>query len=376
MAKFSFAELAEDAGAATGNFAKKAATAGANFACGLYKDYPGPILANPGSKFLGGLWDTLCAGRPAGLPIAPVPAFTGGQCIGETYNVDADRTYGDNIYFDTIRVSFPGEAYGPIRGIKTVNGNHFLIHSDSVGNLKETNFGSGGSFVYKISSVSREDGQVDNCGDPGADYPEAQIPINRLTGSTTIVQNDGASITLPIVYTPISGSLPINVDVGGVPIKFDFDGAEVGENAQLAGIDELIARLADLDAALDRLEQKELARSEKEKNSLIRAEDLEEELADEDPNKEGIERLAGVMLEVTTIPQNAKQQFGIGGPNLIYAGWLEFKKGTFCFPRERIQFTKNIYAAPLDADGFAYTLYIGFEGRNTVIKFKPNQEEI
>lgn len=192
----------------------------------------GTLLGGPFGGFLGGtagafvgrmasdsLYNAVFGSKQQAVKSKPKtepPPFTGGQSIGRIYTVDAKRTYGDNIFLDVVRVSFPGIAYGPIRGIRTNNEQqNFLIHSDSVGNLQETIFGTGSSFVYKIVSAIPEDGQPDTGGNIGTVSPNAQAlkpstlqsspylpPASYLPGNQS-----GAVPTLKTV-TPPPADLP------------------------------------------------------------------------------------------------------------------------------------------------------------------------
>jgi len=387
MADFTLSELAEGAGTGTANFGKNVANRGADFICGLYHDYPGPVLQNPGSSFLKGFWDSLCVGRPAGLPAQPTRMFDGGQCIGVPYVITIGYWYSetDGPYNSGLAVK------GPISGVRLdpADGRTAqVLARPSGGSMANPQVWLNVSSLpypahhITVQNIARDDGGADNCGNLEGTYPLDPIPANRLQGTTTIVHNDGSNITLPIVYAPIQPSLPITVDVGGVPLKFDLGGVKLGEgddatdNAALeAQIAELQDQLAGLDAALDRLEQKELLRSEKEKNGALANEDLEDLAEDADQDKEDIDRLAYVIVQLQIIPRNAKNQAGSGGEDVIYAGWFEFKKGINAFPRQPIHFKESVFKAPLGADGFSYTLYAGFTGKSKVIKFKPNQDE-
>lgn len=102
--------------------------------------------------------------------------------------------------------------------------------------------------------------------------------------------------------------------------------------------------------------------------------DLEEEdKLEEDPKEETeIEGIAYVAVILTGVPKNAKRQFGDGAPDVIYAGWFEWKRKDYYFNRQPIHFQNCMFKPPEGADGYAYTLYNGFKGFAKVFKKGDN----
>lgn len=401
MADFSLEDLAEPVAAASKNFAVKVGAGVLKFGCILYREFPAAIVGETPNPFARGLMDTLCNDREP-LPPPPSSPFSGGQCVCAGYRVRYRFTF-------TFPNNPPGivnlsvDLYGPIGGIRLIQTGEF---EERIQILCRGNYPSppcspvpfwqdvrieqsvGVDSNPSITSVERLDG-IDNCGSLGASYPPSTIPDNRKTGTITNIYNDGATYTLPIVYAPITGSIPIKFDVGGIPFKFDFGGLTIGDGGEApVDLSPILRRLDKVDADLYNV----IEDNADIKGSLIKVDndvvkvkksvdkpppkfgstDYDEDVKPPEapPEESGIEALSFVKLELISIPKNSKNQSGNESPTVYYAGWFEFRTGIFSYPREPIHFITNIFEAPTGADGYAYCLYVGYEGEVTVIKNK------
>lgn len=376
MADFSLSDLAANAGIATGNYAIDAANAGANFACTLYHDYPGAIIPSVGNSYLRGFWDTLCKDRPPGLPPPPSRDFDGGQC-SDAYAFDFQLFNPANqLSYTGGSVCDPGPLGGLFYTVDVGNGlwEWKMRHGAGLANFLGSTPIGGRCRVYNIR---RTNGQADNCGSLPPSFPPSTIPPGGNVTNYNNTYNDGTDFTFPMVYAPVSLSAPLTIDVGGLSMNFDFGGVTIGGGGSTTNndlgdlINDISVDIGDISSSINNSSSSNNTTNNFNFNGPGSDGELDEELEDEEEEKEGIDRLAFVEILLTAIPQSARRQFGVGAPDVLYAGWFEFKKGEKSFPREPIAFEKSIFKAPSGANGFAYTLYTNFTGTNKVIKFKP-----
>lgn len=413
MPDFSLEDLAPPVAAASPNFAIKVAAGALVFGCGLYRDYPGAVVGQNPSPFLKGLMDTLCDDRPPGLPPPPSSPFVGGQCLGIGYGFTTSSPFVNQSLPSGLvpNTSQTPPLWGRVTGFNPVPhrgrfDNWYVsvtcaADSSSPNQInREVEVGLFSEASPVIGSLQRFDSQPDTCGDPPSSYPISVIPDDRKVGSLTNIYNDGANFTVPLIYTPLSISAPLTINVGGVNFKFDFGGLTIGDGDGLSDVVNNIAGSVtkisndtdvirnDIDivrndtdvinSTVNRTEESvvNIAGTISVVNTLVTnapipPESIEEEPPNDEPEREDIDNMFAVRVELTTIPINAKMQFGIAAPNVLYAGWFEFKRGTYAYPREPIAFQEGIFKAPMGADGYAYTLYVGYAGEATVIKLKP-----
>lgn len=394
------------AGNNAGNYLAKAADAAADFACGLYKNYPGAVVGNAADSAIRGLWDGLCANRSPGLPAPPSSPASGGQCkcidylVTYTQYSPSGSEQGSSVltgplsFGEAPNPSVPGAVFQTIGfSIECIDGEPGGRGSLSYG-LKTAE----GDYYAQIDSVSRVDGQPDNCGNAPPSYPPGTnvLPPGAGSGTGTITYNDGTDLTVPLVYAPISPQFSLNprfnVDVGGIKVQFDLGGVKIdlgNENSNPAlprdpfndcsdDLDRIGRAIDDLDDKVDALEPGGNGGGNTPDNPppppAATPPDDDPDL-DKDPKSEndpkeenGIERLKWVKIILTKVPD--KVQFGDGAPNCYFAGWFEFKAGVACYPREQINFQTSLFLAPAGADGYAYTLTNGAEGYAVVYKRK------
>ena len=378
------------------NLAKQART----FACGLYRNYTGwatklNLPSVPPASFVKGVWDTVCANDPGGLP-TPLPPPSGIRCWvfngidGHGRNVEIfrcgvkaewrDYYNGDpnfvSPYIDGIHASSTSISVGARRGTESVS----QVTSD----LYTPGFFSEGSCEPCLGSSTP---------DPDPD-PDPSPPPGDLTQDVDITYNDGTSVTIPFAWIDISPNLDINVDVGGVAFNFNVDGVHFNFNTNKDGdlinppggsdpnggggspggdtsnvlnlkLNNLLDLSADINADIT-------ITNDKIDDLTEKTEDCCDE--DEPPASEsytlttyaesaslvvdGLIGLTYVALKLTKI-HNIKTHFGDNAPNVHFAGWIEFRVGGLNFGRKRVTFDNGIFEAPKNADGFAYTIVHG-----------------
>jgi hypothetical protein len=416
MPDFSLLELASDLGEDTANQLRNLANKAGNFVCGLYKDYPAALVKNVPDSMLRAFWDELCRDRPPGLPSIPASPFIGGQCRCQVYFVRAGIVAKDGTDLGTTQ-DLP--FWGEIGGARVVYGgsNGDAVQILSRGMVYETEcqtelvwrtvyeigFGEVGRLQSAFIKTIRKESGDDNCGNLPPSYPPVVIPPERLTTVTPITVRPGVTLSVPLVYVNPTVTVPVKVDVGGVNVKFDFNGASIkfegdtgdtitrieGDVTKINNDTDVIRNDIDvirndtnvINNTVNRVEGDvtNIVNNVNNVNTIVTnapipPEQIQEEPPSEDPEKEGVSNLFAVRVKLTEIPINSKQQFGVGAPNVLYAGWFEFRRGTFCFPREPIAFEEGIFRAPTGADGYAFTLYVGYRGEATVIKLDTVSE--
>lgn len=390
------------AGSQAGNYIAKSADAAANFACSLYKNYPGSIIGNPADSALRGLYDSLCKDRPSGLPSPPQSPFSGGQCSCKTYSVTVTWLAGSN--GNASQQSATYTVVGKVKGVEirdegnTTRLGVYLLSSVCSGGTITGTFQTGvGSTPRNSPSASISSctpvGFTDNCGNPSPSYPnDVKPPSGYTNGTGNITYNDGANLAIPLVYAPISANFDIDpnfkVDVGGVTFKFDLGGVKVDLGNKNSDTSQPRDRFNDPSDDFDRIERK--INDVQDTVNYIKdhppsgggtSTPPTATPPDSDPNLEpdqkqptdpkdetGISKLKWVKIVLTKVPD--KVQFGDGAPNCYFAGWMEFKSGTSCFSREQINFQTSLFLAPAGADGYAYTLTNGAEGYAVVYRSK------
>ena len=396
------------AGANAGNYVAKAADAAANFACSLYKTYPGAIVGNPVNAAQRGLYDSLCKDRPSGLPTPPQSQFTGGQCACVGYNITYNQVTSGGV------TQFTAFLVGKIRGLERVPNSGFpvtyrwsIVYEPCSGGQPTGQVGkfpiasaASDATTYIIAGIARSNGQPDNCGNPAPTYPPETYnpPPGYNSGNGTVQYNDGTDLTVPVVYAPISPQFELNpkfnVDVGGLNFQFDLGGVTVnlgdGQNPPSSprdpfndssdDFDRIDRRLDSIDDRLDGIEDALDNGGPGSQEPPLPPEapppdedpTLDKEPKTEEDSKEetGVERLKWVKIVLTKLPD--KLHFGEGAPNCYFAGWFEFKSKEACYERSQINFATSLFLAPAGADGYAYTLTNGAKGYAIVYRKKES----
>lgn len=401
---FSLFELAQDISENTPDAIKNVANKAANFTCGLYRDYPEFFIgAIPNPLLKGGAWLTmelLCQPRNM-TPPPPESEVKGGQCRCVLYDCDVlingnfstfNKLWGEIVSARNRVVHYaPGEYMNFYEVLCRGTDNESCSET-----LKwvVTRQSPNRDPNHKVTVVikKRSDNQPDNCGDSPPRYPDREPPPERLKGDTELVIRPDFAPRVPITFISPKFEFPLYLKVGDFNVNFDAGGVNIdlgGDGSQdlKQDLNEIIERLdrveADTADSLSNLNdltrdtrdfnQDFIDEVNKRNNKNPDADDFEKDPPDDEKDKENIEYLYGVTVDLLTIPVSAKMQYGIDAPNLYYAGWFEFKRDDHIFPRQPINFVNNFFKAPEGANGFAYTLAVGYTGQSQVIKNTPKE---
>ena len=173
------------------------------------------------------------------IPLPPEP-FTGGQCDGILYNCSTTIT---QTFDDGREFIFPvsGTLVGPISFQQEAQRGGDNVFTGFVGGDGQE-LGVTGTSVASYSasgtSVSRVDGQADDCGNPPIITNPTNIN-NNVTNNITYVNNEGNTVNQDINYSfgfayvdvnlEAEFNIPVNVDVGGVniPVRFNLSTGDI-----------------------------------------------------------------------------------------------------------------------------------------------------
>lgn len=399
-----------ETGERAGDYLAKLADGAADFACGLYRDFPGALINPvplPLRDFGSGFMDSLCGSRQPGLPLPPVPGFTGGQCQ-TTYTVVTRRvtpsTTGNAPSISGGTSTVPGKLNGlQMTGLADsgTRKTWVLSYVNSSGITDTIPVGTYSiNTQVSIQSVTRADGLADNCGDRTPGFPDSIIPPGRGVGDAPITKNDGVTINVPIVYAPITPTLNVtpsfNFNLGGLDFNFNLGGVTIenplnpsdpvnrdflppGSGDTINDIGDTVTNIGDtvtnIGDTINNINDNvnDIKDTPCECPEFNPDEVVPDPKTEDDPKEEENDpTIESVEITLTSIPRNARSQFGDDAPDVIYAGWFEWKRGDFCFPREPIHFEQTIFKNVVDADGFGYTLYQGFRGKHTINRV-PNE---
>lgn len=174
----------------------------------------------------------------AGDITPPPPPFTGGQCEGTNYRVQGISTVYPRADCEPIVNPFNAFYPGPIRGLRTaVNNpsgplctpgqNQVFLSFGPDSNIQEALVaGAGFGASFEITSVTRNSGGLDICGDPP---PPILPPINIDVDVPVTFTDEGdniVNITIPVEFKPFTVnfngdvSFPFEFSLGGI----DFTG--------------------------------------------------------------------------------------------------------------------------------------------------------
>ena len=361
-------EISERIGNGTADFLDLVAEEIRDFSCSLWQAFPDQITQNKnlGASFSRGFMNRLCADKP--LPPPPAVSFNGGQCEGVSYRVTTNnRVYNTSNCSLVINNDANTTVLGPVEG--TV----FVVDTPSFGTSSCNGLNNApvdlGRWVLKsaspdiniivgafkdqldlanpplssctITNITRIDGQPDTCGDPPATYPTTEPTVNDYTTNITYNTEDGGNLTIPLVYAPIDVNFPLNFNFGDINVTIDLGGINFnfGENNP----DGTPVPLPDG-------QEHPLPPPTDDDNRSFKPiplpppnlDDYDEDIKlEEDPKEEDVDdTLRFVKITLTSIPTNAKTQFGDGAPNVIYCGWFEFQAEGYNFNGRPIHFSQ------------------------------------
>lgn len=170
-------------------------------------------------------YNLLCNRQPP--TDVPLP-FNGGQCPVQ-YNITAAGTLKSQSGTPPDEpVTASASPFGPLVGTRYIPGNlglnqQFVLDAyDGGGNPTVYSlFGTGGLGYFancSITSVTRVDGNPDNCGDPARPIPPAPPPDwNVGDTNITYTNSDGIDVTVPVTFNIGNGYVDINAQVN-VPV--------------------------------------------------------------------------------------------------------------------------------------------------------------
>lgn len=143
----------------------------------------------------------------------PPPPFSGGQC---------PVAYLVRLVNTSTTAPFPssGEAFvaGPVGGLQVTPGVQPGTINVIIKGNPDSGFRTGNSQEeWSISSVSRVDGQPDNCGDPEPELPPP-APIN-VDVDITYGPTNNLNLTVPVIFAPVYVALDGTVNV---PVTVNF----------------------------------------------------------------------------------------------------------------------------------------------------------
>lgn len=365
--KFSFQEMRDNAANGLTTLSQEIGEAARSAYCAITQSNPFSVIYdNPlTSGIVKRALSDLCGQDPPGTP---PPPFEGGQCRGVRYRVGIKYRIQDGEEIETTR-----DVYGVVQNVTAeqfqtgwrlcLNAGTQLdpdaarCYSISFINLSENPFNN-----ERISGVTPLDGADDKCGDPpGPGYesepPPPDIIINR---QVNITNNFGDETTYNVKVNRDGDRyvrFPPVLNVNGVSVGIDVTGVSVGDVNITRRSGGGGGRANDPGDSVtqdseDGVKEPELDETEEEET--------------EGGAEEGIERLVALKVIVVAQPSNAKIVYGRQGPDVIYAGWIEFSNDGFYYPRHYIDFQSQYYPAPDGATGYAVTLKKGY--RASIIK--------
>lgn len=254
--KFPPSEFFQNSGNAAYEFSEQLRDGIATFSCQLWANFPNFIVngKDPTSSFVRGYMNQVCSPIQTAIPF-PNPGFTGGQCPGVSYRIEVDfvlrSDQGDCPVTNSGSLIF--NENGPIKGIekRLVQANvatidcfsatpypidsvdWVLVAEDEVALANNVRDGRGvpsqplSDFV--ITSVTRNDGLPDDCGNPVPEYPGQQPTIQDLSTTINIVNLDGVDNQYNLTYNQINNNFnfPIGFKLEGVNVTFDVGGITI-----------------------------------------------------------------------------------------------------------------------------------------------------
>lgn len=397
MADLTWAEIAEGIGTETGDTLVDLANIAADFFCDVYSEFPAAIVSspldNPGARFVDGLARRICSPRDK-LPPDADPAPEGGQCPGIIYRV------GFSIEISGTPSTGEVLLNGPIGGItsREIDGQYLVVIECGITEtfapegfyaILSTGFKPAFEDSYPtaaITSIVREDGFADDCGNGFPNYPPS-LPTQPSLGRLVPVPTGGQPVDVSVEITPIKFEVGVsikpefNVNIGGIQFNFDITGAKITIAPTLKlpdilppALDPRIPLPPPREPGNDPVDSPDL---QKQLDDIKNKLDEIEECACEEEDEEGPllsdvlasgsggvytlpEKTEFVSLELTTLPSNERVEFGNGtSQNVIYAGWFSFGTSQGDGERIPVSYEENCFFAPKGATRFSYTVRKG-----------------
>lgn len=381
----------------------------------------------------GYLMPRICGLPPAGSP-QPQRPFTGGQCC-ELYEVVVEHVSLGQTSQSTYS-NVPGKIGRVVTDISESNGTRsrafyftaglncplhepgrYLIGSEVRSDqLHFTNSG-------RIVSVTRTDGQPDNCGNPLPVYPPGN-PTPEDFDMEITVNIGGDDYTFPVEILPPEPAPDyptrpeINIQVGDTIININGDGFTIGNrnpspslppaspdprspgerpptvpraplfpdgthappasnpdnpgnpgNCPDVNLAPVLSAIANVDADLKVVGDNVILLLDCDRCKPEEGEEFYEKVSYASAQSREISLPSFsryVELIVDEMPSNAKVQYSPSAQNVYYCGWRSFGKGNRYDERIPVHYEKNVFMIPEGMNTFSYTLYDAFSATLTV----------
>lgn len=350
--------------------------------------------------------DRLCGSDPTNFPppLPPGNPFQGGQCPCAVYRVQGTYSYRNGEVTGTFDVL----KRGPIGGLSVISRQDaqdlgFYQGAPQCGGrtwfsvvLADNDSGDASGLTGTTSSVVRDDGNPDNCGDPPAQYPPIVPPPNQLTQNYNITIGPN-TINMPVSFGSVNLTAnayfapSYTVQVGNLTLSFGLEGVEVNvspsfnvnptfptipdsrnppftplpqpsASVDLSGV---YSRLTNLQSDVDDLMDCDRCNDGCTNDSRYTAQQFSTVQAGEFT----LPTLSRwVVLNVTQIASNARRSSGhVNTQEIVYCGWFGFACGQDYLPQEKVTFGHSLLKVPEGATKFVLNLYPAFLGQSTVI---------
>lgn len=369
------------------SFVKNAANAARGAVCSLYRNYKdfyhnnGIGISTPPGRMLENFWNNVCPGEPPYQPPAPPPPpFKGGQCNAIAYAVSTRSSSTLDDGSTAVRTNVFRFLYGPIGGVRFREGARSLeiFCKGAQPNLAAAQYWlhvGGGAATDRnkqtsITEITREDGQPDTCGDPPA--PPLPPPVQPPSQVNTNINFSvgGNNVTMPLTIAPqlhIGGRYGFNPDLDlnftiNADADINFAGPQFTFSPNFSLKPQLNFSFGDNGVNFNFGGPNFSFTGNIDSNPALKPEEGEEI---EEKNKPG---LKFVKVTLTKLPD--KVQYGNGGRNVYFAGWIEFLVGDSALPRTQINFEESLFEAPEYSDGYSVTFTNGARGRVTKYTLK------
>lgn len=412
MVDLSVSDYLSNARDGVGGLLNGVADAAVDAMCSIYYKSPGDMIAPAvegatGSMAQRAFYDTLCAPKNKVPPIPSAP-FTGGQCVGKTYNVNG--SYVITVTGSTQHYSSPGleGAIGgavirPVAGSSpTVYAVHVVYGVGSASGTRyfpvsgqDSNAGIFGSPT--VDNVTVTGGGSDNCGNIPTYYPKVPLVDSDFSYTTNI--NITPTITVPVAVSINPTIVPVvgvfrpefNVNVGGINVNMSLGGFTFAPTIQIApgtttptgdpralppapktnnptpDPAQTAIDLTQIKAKLDEIDQEiedccdALYPFQEPPNDKIRI------LLIGTGNSIDVgipSKTFKVTCELTVKAANQKIQYGNNAPDVLYAGWAWFSDGVRQGDRLPVDSEFKMFMPPdRVSKRFCATLYGGYTGR-------------
>ena len=244
--RFPASSFFQSSGNAAAVFGEQLRDGVATFACSLWANFPDFIAEStlPQNSFARGFMNQACSSvQPANPP--PSPGYTGGQCPGVLYIIEGIYGNGNQVYGTEGETrTFRNTLRGPIEGIEETDAPYIINDGGDLDRINDEILTVGVrttdtfitnpniTIVYAlrgttvITSVTKQDGIPDTCGDRPSRYYSPPPTSNDLNTTINITNLDGVDNVYEIQYVSLSNqyNFPMNFKVNGNNVSLDIGG--------------------------------------------------------------------------------------------------------------------------------------------------------